>query len=107
MDKYFLDQVMGENGKQSNHNAIYHCCECHHRKQKLSFDLNTQMFQCWVCGFKGKGLYKIFKKLNTPQLLVDRYYKEYPIGKKPLDLSDEDDFGTIMYRKLYGNDEFI
>lgn len=103
MDEYYLDQVLGENGKRSNRNKIYHCPSCHHRKHKLSINLDTHMFQCWVCGFKGRGLWKIFNLVNTPQLLRDKYV---PINKQQKSqqdyLNDDDEFGRLMWNKLYG-----
>lgn len=105
MDKYYLDQVFGETGKQSNGNVIYHCPACNHRKYKLSINLQKHIFQCWVCGFKGKGLYKIFNLLHTPQDVRDRY--QAIKGIKTKEDYTSDDFGKLMWDKLYGNDEFI
>ena len=45
--------------------ALFYCPSCKHHKKKLSVNLPTQKFQCWVCGFKGHKAYRILKKTNA------------------------------------------
>lgn len=45
--------------------ALFHCPSCKHHKKKLSINLPTQKFQCWVCGFKGHKAYRILQKTNA------------------------------------------
>jgi hypothetical protein len=32
--------------------ALFYCPSCKHHKKKLSVNLPTQKFQCWVCGIR-------------------------------------------------------
>lgn len=45
--------------------ALFKCPSCNHHKNKLSVNLQTQKYQCWVCGFKGSRVSKIFKLRNA------------------------------------------
>jgi len=79
---YLIDSVLGRGKPTSKGNRAYHCPECKHHKLKLEVNLEEtsphfQSYQCWVCGFKGKKLITLFKKIeaesnkiNELQLLV-------------------------------------
>jgi len=65
---YLIDSVLGKGKSTSGGNRAYHCPECKHHKLKLEINLeesspNFQSYQCWVCGFKGKKLTTLFKKI--------------------------------------------
>ena len=67
---YLIDSVLGVGKSTSKGNKAYHCPECKHHKLKLEVNLDEgsshfQSYQCWVCGFKGKKLTTLFKKLNV------------------------------------------
>ena len=40
---------------------VFTCPRCQHRKPKLSVNLETDFFHCWVCGFKGQNLAPLLK----------------------------------------------
>jgi DNA primase len=46
--------------------ALFKCPSCNHHKNKLSINLQTQKYQCWVCGFKGGNIGKLFKLKKVP-----------------------------------------
>ncbi len=65
---YLIDSVLGKGKPTSKGNRAYHCPECKHHKLKLEVNLEEssphfQSYQCWVCGFKGKKLTTLFKKI--------------------------------------------
>ena len=65
---FLIDSVLGKGKSTSKGNRAYHCPECNHHKLKLEINLNEtsphfQFYQCWVCGFKGKKLVNLFKKI--------------------------------------------
>jgi DNA primase len=67
---FLIDSVLGKGKSTSKGNRAYHCPECKHHKLKLEINLNEtsphfQFYQCWVCGFKGKKLTTLFKKLEV------------------------------------------
>jgi len=66
---YLIDSVLGQGKSTSKGNRAYHCPECKHHKLKLEINLdetstNFQSYQCWVCGFRGKRLTTLFKKIE-------------------------------------------
>jgi DNA primase len=71
----FLERLFGEKSKltRGGDEAMFHCPSCNHRKQKLSINVKTQQFQCWVCEFRGNTCYNIVKKINPSP----SYYQEY------------------------------
>ena len=67
---FLIDSVLGKGKSTSRGNRAYHCPECKHHKLKLEVNLEEtsshfQSYQCWVCGFKGKKLTTLFKKLEV------------------------------------------
>jgi hypothetical protein len=67
---YLIDSILGQGKSTSKGNKAYHCPECKHHKLKLevNFDETSPHFQsynCWTCGFKGKRLTTLFKKLDV------------------------------------------
>jgi DNA primase len=88
---YLLDSILGKSKPTSKGNRSYHCPECKHHKLKLEINLEEhsphfQSYQCWVCGFKGKKLTTLFKKIdadpdkvNELRLLVKSASKETKI----------------------------
>jgi len=67
---YLIDSVLGQGKSTSKGNRAYRCPECNHHKLKLEINLdetstNFQFYQCWVCGFKGKKLTTLFKKIEA------------------------------------------
>ena len=100
---YLMDSVLGKGKPTSKGNRAYHCPECKHHKLKLEINLEEhsphfQSYQCWVCGFKGKKLTTLFKKIgadsnkvNELRLLVKSASKETKIlvDNKKATLPDE------------------
>jgi DNA primase len=101
---YLIDSVLGKGKSTSKGNRAYHCPECKHHKLKLEINLeesspNFQSYQCWVCGFKGKKLTTLFKKIaveydkiNELRFLVksaSQTEKQEVINVKKISLPDE------------------
>ena len=67
---YLMDTVLGKGKPTSKGNRAYHCPECKHHKLKLEVNLDEssshfQSYNCWTCGFKGKKLTTLFKKIEA------------------------------------------
>ena len=64
----FLEQLLGKSNYSSNtREAMFYCCFCSHHKRKLSINLETDRWQCWVCGKNGKRLYYVLKEVGSRQ----------------------------------------
>ena len=53
-----LERILGKGDKKSKGNYAFYCPNCSHHKKKLEVNLESQQFECWVCGkrdnFKGR-----------------------------------------------------
>jgi len=59
-----FESVLGKSIKSGNE-ATFSCPYCNHHKKKLVINIVTQKWHCWVCGIKGIGAERIFKKLGA------------------------------------------
>ena len=65
--KQLLESVLGRSkSARGGDEAVFYCPSCNHHKKKLTFNLQSQKFQCWVCGYKGHRAYQLLKKANAP-----------------------------------------
>ena len=65
--KKLLESVLGRSKlARGGEEAVFTCPSCNHHKKKLTLNLGTQKFQCWVCGYKGHRAFKLLKKANAP-----------------------------------------
>jgi DNA primase len=105
---YLMDSVLGKGKPTSKGNRAYHCPECKHHKLKLEINLEEhsphfQSYQCWVCGFKGKKLTTLFKKIgadsdkvNELRLLVKSASKETKITVETKKATLPDEFISLI-----------
>lgn len=68
-----LEGILGK-GRINNDEVSFTCPYCNHHKKKLSINIISQKWQCWVCGKKGRKIYSIFKKLGTSSDKIKKYY---------------------------------
>ena len=66
-----VNSVLGTGKRTARGNQAYHCPFCNHHKPKLEINFTenkegNNLWQCWVCGKKGKKIYSLFKHLDTP-----------------------------------------
>ena len=65
--KKLLESVLGRSkSARGGDEAVFKCPSCNHYKKKLTFNLLSQKFQCWVCGYKGHRAFQLLKKSNAP-----------------------------------------
>ena len=65
--KKLLESVLGRSkSARGGDEAVFKCPSCNHHKKKLTFNLASQKFQCWVCGYKGHRAFQLLKKSNAP-----------------------------------------
>ena len=64
--KILLESILGRSkSARGGDEAVFKCPSCNHHKRKLTFNLLSQKFQCWVCNYKGHRAYQILKKVNA------------------------------------------
>jgi len=63
-----LSNALGEYYKAGNE-LLFYCPFCKHHKKKLSVNLNTNNYKCWVCDLRGKNVRRLLKtRLSYSQL---------------------------------------
>tara|TARA_R110000764_G_scaffold4726_1_gene19238 strand:+ start:5080 stop:6003 length:924 start_codon:yes stop_codon:yes gene_type:complete len=67
--KQLLESILGRSkSARGGEEAVFTCPSCNHHKKKLTVNLATQKFQCWVCGYKGHRAFKLLKAISaTPK----------------------------------------
>ena len=92
--KQLLESVLGKSkSARGGEEAVFTCPSCNHHKKKLTLNLLTQKFQCWVCGYKGHRAFKLLKAVSaspkTYEILRDidsKYsFKKQTIVKRSTD----------------------
>ena len=98
----FLEKLFGKGQYfHSQKEWACFCPFCFHRKQKLSINLDNDVWHCWVCNKSGRSLFLLIKKVGT---YADA--KEYVEKFKPKYLKDEaesteQEFFKISFPKEY------
>ena len=65
--KQLLESVLGRSkSARGGDEAVFYCPSCNHHKKKLTFNLSSQKFQCWVCNYKGHRAFQLLKKAEAP-----------------------------------------
>ena len=70
--KVFNDSIVEADGINISARCVNPSCSTRHKKdkKKLSIRVDNEVYHCWVCGFRGKGLPRLLKKYKP------RFYKE-------------------------------
>ena len=106
-----LESLLNRGRSLQNDETSFHCPFCNHYKKKLQVNLRTQMWQCWVCGVKGRSIYHLFKKLKASKMHFEKLqeFSDYvPIKSKKKtydELSLPAEFKTFLNVEK-GNPEF-
>ena len=99
-----VNKVLGRGKRTARGNQAYTCPFCHHHKPKLEVNFTENkkginLWQCWVCGKKGKTVKSLFKQLKVSS----DYYQQ--LGKLVKNVSDEN-FTSIKVEQLKLPKEF-
>jgi hypothetical protein len=63
-----LESIFGKSIFSGTTNeAMFYCPSCRHHKRKLSINLETDKYHCWVCSLAGTKLYFLIKKYSSPE----------------------------------------
>lgn len=72
----FLERFLGKADIVSDE-ALFFCQFCHHHKKKLSVNLKSGVYKCWVCGRHGRSIHFLLKPFcsNEEIKLVHKLFK--------------------------------
>ena len=71
--KNLLESILGRSkSARGGDEAVFTCPSCNHHKKKLTFNLLSQKFQCWVCGYKGHRAFQLLKKIKAPGSIYEK-----------------------------------
>lgn len=74
-----LRRALDEQGRLKGDELVSHCPKCKHHKTKLSVNLVTDFFHCWVCGWGGSNILLILA-LDPERSFYDEY--KYELDQK-------------------------
>ena len=90
--KKLLESVLGRSkSARGGDEAVFTCPSCNHHKKKLTFNLLSQKFQCWVCNYKGHRAFQLLKKAGAPGVIfgtlkeIDQQYNFKKQTKQKVD----------------------
>lgn len=97
-----LVEILGDDYWQKGEEVIFFCknpkgCDGKHHKKKLSVNLKTDAFHCWVCGWGNKASIEPILRLNRNS----EYYTEYVGEKKPEVIKEEKKYDRVALPKEF------
>lgn len=79
----FLESIFGKSQYHSGtKEAMFQCPMCHHHKPKLSINLETNSWQCFVCGKNGKKLLYPIKQAGGSKEDLQKYIDNFKAKEK-------------------------
>jgi len=92
--KQLLESILGRSkSARGGDEAVFTCPSCNHHKKKLTFNLSSQKFQCWVCNYKGHRAFQLLKKANASGAVfgalkeIDQQYNFKTQTKQKIDIN--------------------
>ena len=50
---------------QSGNELLFACPKCNHHKNKLSVNIERDVFKCWVCEYSGRSIYRLVRRYGS------------------------------------------
>ena len=98
----FLEKIFGKGQYfHSQKELEIYCCWCFHHKKKLSLNLETHVWKCWVCNRAGRGFIPLIKKVGTYTDVKEYIEKFKPEYLKEEDTTTEQESFKISFPKEY------
>jgi DNA primase len=92
--KQLLESILGKSkSARGGDEAVFTCPSCNHHKKKLTLNLLSQKFQCWVCNYKGHRAFQLLKKAKAPGAAfstlkeIDKQYNFKSISKQKVNIN--------------------
>lgn len=74
MDSYrlqsLLQSVLGAGKRASHQEILFYCPFCSHHNPKLSININSGKWKCWVCNEAGLSIISLLKRMNADQVHI-------------------------------------
>lgn len=67
-----LESVLGSCTQHKKGELSFFCPKCNHYKKKLQVNYLTQSYHCWVCGFKGRSIVQLLRKVNAGPYSINK-----------------------------------
>ena len=78
-----LVDFLGRYRSEGSNQYLFFCPSCKHHRQKLSINVEKNMFKCWICDYSGKSIFKLIKKFGSY-----KHRQEWSRLNNYIDLSD-------------------
>ena len=65
-----LTSTLGVYSTLRGNELAFYCPFCHHHKQKLQVNTETQKWHCWTCNSGGKKLTSLLRKLDVDRKTI-------------------------------------
>jgi DNA primase len=59
-----LAEILGRS-RDSGRELLYGCPSCDHHKQKLSINLDKNVFKCWICDYRGRSIRRLVRRFGS------------------------------------------
>jgi len=59
-----LKSTLGYSHRSGNE-LLFECPKCQHHKNKLSVNIDKDVFKCWVCEYAGRSIYRLIRRYGT------------------------------------------
>lgn len=67
-----LHDILGPSLQQKDE-YLFRCPFCHHHKKKLSINIVSNKWKCWICDAKGARILSLLKRMNLPRNIVQKF----------------------------------
>ncbi len=92
-----LIDFLGHYRSEGINQHLFFCPSCKHHRQKLSINVEKNMFKCWICDYSGKSIFKLVKKFGSY-----KHRQEWSRLNNYVDLSD---FSEQLFYEPPADDE--
>jgi DNA primase len=72
-----LFNVLGQYSNLKGNELAFYCPFCHHHKQKLQVNTETQKWHCWTCNSGGKKITSLLRKLDCDKSTISKIREIY------------------------------
>jgi len=89
-----LTTTLGQYSTLKGNELAFYCPFCHHHKQKLQVNTETQKWHCWTCNSGGKKLTSLLRKLDVDRKTISIIREIY--GDSNYNLQNEDSDAKVF-----------
>ena len=92
--------------RMSGDEVLFHCPFCKHHKPKMSVNITSNVYKCWICDARGKNLRRLVRKFSNYAMLAewDRISGRHDVNDFDNIFAEEDD--DIIVQRVSLPEEF-